>query len=121
MPCLGSVGLGPMLALGVGGNHLTVRSSGRLDYMVWLDADHVFGIYPAVGASVLFYTPVGGFATFCHRVDLEGCSGHAFGGEIGGGIRYRSISVDAFVGFAELPVLTIMAAAWLPLSGGETR
>jgi hypothetical protein len=119
LPCLGHLGLGPLVALGIGGNHLTLKSGGHLDYMLWFDDAHVFGVYPAVGGSVRFYWPVGPFATFCHRVGLEECSGYDLGGEVGGGFRYRAFSVDAFVGFGGLPVLSIMAAMSFSLSTPE--
>jgi len=119
MPCLGNLGLGPSLSLGVGGNHMTLRSTGHLDYMLWFDDGHMFGVYPAIGASVLFYWPVGPFATFCERVNLDECSGYVFGGEIGGGLRYRMIGIDAFVGFAGLPVLSIMASVSFPVAKQE--
>jgi hypothetical protein len=115
LPCLGGLGIGPAFMIGVGGNYLTLRSSGRLDYMWWLDDAHVFGIFPAVGASVLYYMPVGPFASFCDRTDLDECWGYEVGTELGGGIRYRQLGVDAFVGFGELPVVTIMASVSFPL------
>jgi hypothetical protein len=119
VPCLGNLGVGPALAVGVGGNHLTMRSSGRLDYMLWLDHAHTFGVYPAVGASVRFYVPVGRFASFCNRVHLDECSGYDVGGEIGGGVRYRWLALDAFAGSRGLPVVTVMAALSFPLVGPE--
>jgi hypothetical protein len=119
VPCLGQLGFGPTLAVGLGGNHLTLRSSGRLDYMLWFDRAHVFGVYPSAGVSVFIYTPVGRFAAFCHRVHLDECSGYMVGGEIGGGIRYRWAAVDAFLGLGGLPVVTIMAAASFPLASRE--
>ena len=116
LPCLGNLGFGPVLALGLGGNHLTLRSSGRLDYLIWFDDAHVFGVYPAVGASALFYMPVGGFATFCNRTGLDECWGHEIGLEVGGGLRYKWFGVDGFLGFGGLPVVTLMAAASFPLT-----
>jgi hypothetical protein len=120
-PCLGKLGFGPLLVLGVGGNHITFRSAFRLDYLFWLDSAHNFGVYPAVGAAVLFYLPVGDFAEFCHRVALDECSGYIFGAELGGGLRYRRFSLDAFAGFGGLPVLSIMAVLHFPLTGPEVR
>ncbi len=121
LPCLGNIGFGPVLSLGVGGNYVTLRSSGRLDYLVWFDDAHTVGIYPAIGASAYFYFPVGGFATFCRRVDLEECWGHEVGWELGGGFRYRRLGVDAFAGFGGLPAVTIMAGVMFPLSRPEGR
>jgi hypothetical protein len=115
LPCLGNLGIGPLLTFGVGGNHLTVRSAARLDYLFWLDRSHHFGIYPAAAAAVIFYVPMGHFAEFCHRVDLEECSGFLLGGEMGGGLRYRMFAVDAVAGFGGLPTLTIMAALAFPV------
>lgn len=115
LPCLGELGLGPVFMVGVGGNYLTLRSSGRLDYLWWLDDAHVFGIYPAVGASVLFYMPVGPFASFCNRTGLDECWGYEVGTELGGGLRYRWLGLDAFAGFGELPVVTVMASVSFPL------
>jgi hypothetical protein len=116
LPCFGGLGLSHTLAFGLGGNYFTLRSSGRLDYMFWFDNQHIFGIYPTAGVSALFYGPVGGFASFCSRVGLDECWGHDAGWEAGGGIRYRWLGVDALVGFAGLPVLTVMVGAWFPLT-----
>lgn len=119
MPCLGTLGLGPQLVIGAGGNHISIRSAGRLDYMLWFDDAHTFGIFPAVGASVRFYLPVGRFASFCYRVHLAECSGYDAGTELGGGIRFRWASLDAMIGSHGLPVLTIMAAASFRLVDAE--
>lgn len=119
LPCLGELGFGPMFALGVGGNYLTVRSSGRLDYLFWLDDAHAFGIYPALGASVLFYAPVGPFADFCKRTSLDECWGYELGFEIGGGLRYGWFGADAFLGFDGLPIVTLMAFVSTPLTRPE--
>ena len=121
LPCLGELGIGPTLALGVGGNHLTLRSGGRLDYLLWFDDAHTFAIYPSVGAALQFYWPVGNFATFCHRVDLDECSGYHFGNELGGGVRYGNLAVDAFAGFGGLPVLSVMAAWSFAFTPPERR
>jgi len=96
-----------------------VRSAGRLDYMIWFGPAHVLGIYPAVGASVNFYMPLGRFASFCHRVGLDECTGYDVGAEVGGGVRYRRFAIDAFAGFGGLPGLTIMAAMAFPLARPE--
>jgi hypothetical protein len=119
VPCFWNLGFGPIVVLGLGGNHLTIRSSGRLDYMLWFDRAHTFALYPAAGASVLFYVPVGRFAEFCNRVHLDECSGYTVGGEVGGGARYRWLSVDAFAGFRGLPVVAVMAALSFPLDQPE--
>ena len=68
-----------------------------------------------------YYLPVGDFAEFCHRVHLAECSGYILGAELGGGVRYQRLSIDAFAGFGELPVLTIMAVLHFPLTGPEER
>lgn len=115
LPCLGNLGYGPFLAFGFGGNHLTFRSAARLDYQLWLDRGKTFALVPAVGAAALFYVPVGGFASFCERTGLVECYGEGTGLEVGGAIRYRSFSVDAFVGLGDLPVLTITAGVTFPL------
>jgi hypothetical protein len=119
VPCLGGLGYGPTLTLGLGGNYLTLKSSGRLDYLIWFDRAKVFGIYPAVGASALFYIPVGGFARFCNRTGLYECYGKELGLEVGVGLRYRWLGADAFIGFGGLPVLTIMVGAWFPFAHPE--
>jgi hypothetical protein len=119
LPCLGNLGVGPVMAFGLGSNYLTLRSSWRLDYLVWFDEAHTFGLYPAVGASALFYMPGGGFATFCNRVGLDECWGHEVGFEAGGGARYKWFAVDGFIGFDGLPAVTIMAAASFALTHPE--
>jgi hypothetical protein len=121
VPCFGTLGFGPLLAFGLGGNHLTVRSAGRFDYLLWFDAAHTFGIYPILGASLRVYVPVGRFASFCRQVHLDECSGYDLGGELGGGVRYRALGVDAVVGFGGLPVVTILGGLSLPAKGVEPR
>lgn len=116
LPCLGNLGFGPVLAFGVGSNYLTLTSSGRLDYLVWFDDARVFGAYPVLGASALFYMPGGRFAAFCNRVGLDECWGHEIGWEVGGGLRYRWFGLEALAGFTGLPALTVMAAASFPLT-----
>jgi hypothetical protein len=119
LPCLGNLGFGPVLVFGLGGNYLTMRSSGRLDYLFWFDDAHVFGAYSAVGASAFFYLPAGGFARFCNRVNLDECWGHDVGFEVGGGLRYKWLGVDGFLGFGGLPVVSVMAFGSFPLTRPE--
>jgi hypothetical protein len=118
-PCLGRLGMMPVVYMGLGGNHLTARASLRLDYLVRIGGEQGFSIYPAVGGSVIFYMPVGHFASFCHRVDLNECWGYDFGLELGGGLGYHWFALDVIAGFAGIPVVTITATATFPLFGSN--
>lgn len=121
--CLGGcprhLSLELQLLAGLGGNHLTLRASLRLEYIFWFM--HDFGLYPLAGISFIGWLPVGHFATFCHRVDLEGCTGWDAGLEVGGGFRVWRLTFEAAVGVGgigtdnAIPVLTITAGLHFPL------
>lgn len=105
------LGLEALVLVGLGGNHLTMRPSLRTSYTLWIGDEGGFGIMPAAGLTMLFYVPVGPFATWCNRVGLGQCHGWQFGYEVGGGVRYSFVRIDAMAGIGELPALTITVAA----------
>jgi hypothetical protein len=119
LPCLGGLGLAPVVVAGFGGNYMTVRPSLRFDYMFRIGGPLGFAIYPALGGSVIYYAPVGHFASFCTRVDLDECWGFDYGLELGGGLGYHWFALEAMVGLHGLPVVTVTATATIPLVGGD--
>ncbi len=113
--CLGDLGVGLHALAGFGGNRFTLRTSARLDSVLWLGAERTVGLYPAVGASAYFLFPVGAFAEFCERTRLKGCGGTYFGFEIGGGLRLWQAFLEAVAGTGQLPAVTVTAGVTLPL------
>ena len=101
----------------LGGNHGGARAALRLGYTFWLS--EAFGLGAVAGASGEYYFPVGDFARFCDRVDLDACSGFGGGIELGGAVRYDFLRAMALGGIAELPAVTLVLAADFELSGGR--
>lgn len=116
LTCLGGLGLEPVAIAGVGGNYLTLRPSLRFFYWVWLDRGRRWSLAPSLGASLVYYTPVGNFATFCHRYDVDACSGFSRGFEAAMSIGLSGIGLDATLGFGDLPVVTLSAMYTWPLT-----
>jgi hypothetical protein len=117
--CLPGLGIEPVVLVGIGGNFLTLRPAGRVTYSFWIGGRHGVALAPALGVSALIWIPVGDFASFCNRTDLDGCGGHDIGFEIGGGLRWRWLRLEAMGGFGGLPVVTITLAADLPVWSSE--
>jgi hypothetical protein len=107
--CPRDLGIGLHALGGIGGNHVTVRVGPRLDYLLWLADEGTVGLDLGVGASVIGFIPVGNFAEFCHRVDLDGCGGTYFGAEGALGLRLWPVFVEGVLASGELPVLTVTA------------
>lgn len=112
--CANNLSIEVLLLVGLGGNHMTIRESVRLQYLFWL-YKKAFGLYPIVGNSILGYVPVGPFASFCNRVELSGCGGWDVGFEIGGGIRIWNFSFETVVGVGGIPVVTILLGLHFPI------
>jgi hypothetical protein len=119
LTCLGGLGLEPVAIAGLGGNYLTLRPSLRFFYWVWLDAARRWSLAPALGASLVYYTPVGNFATFCHRYDVDACSGFSHGFEAGMSAGFSGLGLQTAIGFGGLPVVTLSATYTWPLSRTE--
>ena len=118
--CLGGLALEPVGQVGFGGNHMTVRPSLRLLYEWWLGGQRGLGIYPAAGASLMYFVPVGPFASWCNRYDVHACWGFESGYEFGGGLEYRWVGLEVMGGFSGLPALTIVGTATFPIWGAST-
>jgi hypothetical protein len=103
---------------GVAGNHVTVRISPRLSYTFWIGDEDTLGVEVAAGGGVIALIPVGGFAEFCNRTDLDGCGGVWAGFEYGAGVRLWPITVHAIVGTGEVPVVTATASFRISLWEG---
>lgn len=115
--CLDGVGVEPILLVGLGGNHATIRTGLRAGFTFWIGGVRGVGLMPMVGADLSVALPVGDFARFCSRTQILGCDGVFLGYEIGAGVRYRWFRLEAMAGFADLPVFTTTFALDLPLGG----
>jgi hypothetical protein len=120
VPCLGGLGLNAVVGVGLGGNYMTIRPSLRLSYEWWIGGKGGLGIYPAVGGSLMYYVPVGPFAAWCNRYDVQACWGHVSGWEAGGGVEYRWLGLEVIGGFRDLPALTIAGTATFTLWDGSS-
>lgn len=102
--------LEPVVLVGIGGNHFTMRPSVRAGYTFWIGDVGDFGIMPSAGITMQLYLPVGRFASWCDRVDLDACHGWQLGGELGGGVRMGWARLEAMAGIGEVPAVTITFA-----------
>jgi hypothetical protein len=118
--CLGGLGSELVAVGGLGGNLVTLRGSLRLvyDFELWRGRRGL-RLYPALGWSLQYYTPVGHFATWCGRYDVDACYGFASGVELGGGLRWSWLGAEVIVGLSDLPVLTLALSATFDLAGPD--
>lgn len=108
--CLGDIGISVHEIGGLGGNYASVRTSVRLDSILWFGKRETFGVYPTVGFSARTLFPTGRFAEFCERTGLQdGCGGTHVGLELGVGLRFWPIFVEAVGATGELPSITATA------------
>ena len=118
--CLGGFGSELVGVAGLGGNHVSWRGSLRLAHELELwGGPRGVRLYPALGWSLQYLAPVGDFADWCDRYDVDACSGFASGIELGGGLRQSWLGIEAIVGFNDLPVLTLSATATFDLFGSR--
>lgn len=106
---------------GLAGNHATVRVSPRIAYTFWIGDEDTLGIELATGAGVIGFIPIGHFAEFCERTDLDGCGGVWAGFEAGAGARLWPVTIHAVVGTGELPLLTATASVRFDLWEAEAK
>jgi hypothetical protein len=116
--CLGGFSLESVGLVGFGGNYLTLRPSLRAIYRLYSDTNRELEIHPTLGASVVQWFPVGPYATWCDRFEVDACWARDSGAELGGGIAYRFLGLDAVAGFGSLPVVTITLMATFPMAEG---
>ena len=116
--CLGGLALEPVALLGFGGNYLTLRPSLRAIYRLYSDTNRELELHPALGYSLVQWLPVGQFADWCDRLEVDACYARDSGVELGGGIAYRFLGLDAVAGFGSLPVVTITLTATFPMLRG---
>jgi hypothetical protein len=116
--CLGGLALEPVALLGFGGNYLTLRPSVRAIYRLYSDTNRELEIHPTLGYSLMQWIPVGRFAKWCNELEVDACYARDTGVELGGGIAYRFLGLDAVAGFGSLPVVTITLTATFPLTKG---
>ena len=116
--CLGGFAFEPVGLVGFGGNYLTLRPSLRAIYRLYSDTNRELEIHPTLGVSVVQWLPVGPYATWCDRFDVDACWARDSGAEIGGGLAYRFLGLDAVAGFGSLPVVTITLTATFPMAKG---
>ncbi|MFP6687062.1 MAG: hypothetical protein VB934_20230 [Polyangiaceae bacterium] len=113
--CLGGLTAESYLLSGWGGNYATLRPGLRLSYFFWFTDEGGFAIYPTVGGSLYYYLPVGHYATWCNRHEVDACWSNDNGFEVGGGVQYSWFGLEGMVGLGGLPVVTINATLTVPL------
>jgi hypothetical protein len=116
--CLGGLALEPVGLVGFGGNYLTLRPSVRAIYRLYSDTNRELELHPTLGYSLVQWIPVGHFAEWCSELEVDACYARDTGVELGGGIAYRFLGLDAVAGFGSLPVVTITLTATFPLTKG---
>jgi hypothetical protein len=116
--CLGGLALEPVALLGFGGNYLTLRPSVRAIYRLYSDTNRKLEIHPTLGYSLVQWIPVGRFAEWCDRLEVDACYARDSGVELGGGVAYRFLGLEAVAGFGSLPVVTITLTATFPITKG---
>ncbi len=117
--CLGGFALEPVALVGFGGNYLTLRPSVRAIYRLYSDTNRELELHPTLGYSLVQWIPVGPFADWCDRLEVDACYARDSGVELGGGIAYRFLGIDAVAGFGSLPVVTITLTATFPMARGN--
>jgi hypothetical protein len=117
--CLGGFALEPVALVGFGGNYLTLRPSVRAIYRLYSDTNRLLELHPTLGLSLVQWLPVGQFAEWCDRLEVDACYARDSGVELGGGIAYRFLGLDAVAGFGSLPVVTITLTATFPIVQGN--
>ena len=116
--CLGGFALEPVALVGFGGNYMTLRPSLRAIYHLYSDTNRELELHPTLGYSLVQWLPVGRFAEWCSRLEVDACYARDGGLELGGGIAYRFIGLDAVAGFGTLPIVTITLMATFPITKG---
>jgi hypothetical protein len=119
--CLGDLGISIHEMGGLGGNFATLRTSLRLDTILWFGDRGSVGLYPAFGVSAYTQIPAGHFAEFCERTGLdEGCGGTRLGVEAGLGMRFWPMFVETIAATGALPsliaTLGLSFTLWEPAS-----
>jgi len=119
--CLGDLGVSIHETGGLGGNFATLRTSLRLDSILWFGDRNGFGIYPVVGVSTYTQIAAGHFAEFCERTKLEeGCSGTHFAAEAGLGVRLWPVFVEGIAASGQLPsVVATAGISWTLWESGS--
>jgi hypothetical protein len=96
----GSYGFG---TTGAAAHFTAWHLNGCLEYVL-LNPTRVLQVYPILGVAAYRLKADGCVA------DAADCGAWRLGGNVGGGILYRSLSVDAMLGIGSLPTLTISAS-----------
>lgn len=97
----------PLVGLGLGGNWGSFRFGGRTRVTLFLGDRERYGLTLIGGWGAKRSFPIGNFATFCKRVDLDQCWNTATGGELGAAFEYFDFSLSAIAGFGGLPDLVL--------------
>jgi hypothetical protein len=105
--CLRWVRLEPRLGLGLGGNWGSVRFGARTRLTLFLGAHQEYGLTLLGGFAGVRSFPLGRFASFCRRVDLNECFSTDTGAELGGGFEYWDLSLLVAAGFGTLPDVVV--------------
>jgi hypothetical protein len=102
----GDFALGAAVLTGAGQDWMTFRSSAIARWDLIETGD--FMVYSLLSGSALLYLPIGRLAAFCDATGLS-CSGSEAGFEVGGGVEYDRIGLEATAGLGGLPAVTLLA------------
>lgn len=104
---VGFVELEARLSVGFGGRVAAVRAALNLS-LAFERAD--FRARLLLGGAVVGYQAIGAFAEWCNKAEVE--CGETYGGlEIGLGVGWSFLSVDAIVGSGQLPRFSLLVGA----------
>jgi hypothetical protein len=103
---IGDFALGSAVLVGAGEDWMTFRTSALARWDLLQRGD--FTLYSVVSGSALLYMPIGKLAAFCSATGLN-CSGGEAGLEVGGGVEYNRIGIEATAGLGGLPAVTLLA------------
>jgi len=111
----------PLVGLGLGGNWGSLRFGGRARVTLFLGDRERYGLSLIGGWGGKRSFPIGDFATFCKRVDLDQCWNTGTGGELGGAFEYFDFSLSAIAGFGGLPDLVLVLGYAFPVRPAVQR
>jgi hypothetical protein len=95
------------LLAGLGGRYAALRAGLDLSLALAIDP---FRIRALIGAAVARYEPIGDFAQWCDKTDVA-CGQTAGGLELGLGVGWSFLSLDAILGAGELPRFLFLLGA----------
>jgi hypothetical protein len=111
----------PNLGLGLGGNWGTFRFGARARVTLFLGENERYGLTLLGGYGGLRSFPLGRFATFCKRTDLDQCWNTSTGSELGVAFEYWDFALSAIAGLEGLPDLALQLSYAFPARPATQR